>query len=180
VAEAVTISSVARMDDERWLIAGRTERGSLPPPDSRGSWPGACSFAAIYRPLDWALETVQAPAGRALLATASRPERKLAIAVGAEGSTVRVERDQISCHQLPDAPDLASVAIDVLGNEWAAGAGSVWSSRGRDRWKRAWENSTWQAPFVSLLAETGLVVAMTVDGGVLECRSSVFDPTKPA
>jgi eukaryotic-like serine/threonine-protein kinase len=180
VADAATISSVARIDDERWLIVGRSGRGSQPPSDGRGSWPGASSFAAIYRPLDWELDRIEVPPGRALLATASRPERRLAIAVGAEGSIVRVDRDHASCHKLPDAPDLASVAIDVLGNEWAAGAGSIWSSRGRDRWKRAWDNSTWQAPFVSLLAETGMLVAMTVDGGVLECRSSVFDPTKPA
>jgi eukaryotic-like serine/threonine-protein kinase len=180
VPEAATISAVARIDDERWLVVGRTSRGSMPPSDGRGSWPGARSFAAIYRPLDWELQRIELPPGRAMLAAASRPERRLAIAVGAEGSIVRVERDQIACSKLPDAPDLASVAIDVLGNEWAAGSGSVWSSRGRDRWKRAWENDTWRAPFVSLLAETGLVVAMTVDGGVLECRSSVFDPTKPA
>ena len=179
VTEAGMISSVARIDDQRWLVVGRTTRGSLPPA-GRGSWPDVGAFAGIYRPLDWELEPISVPPGRALLRSASRPERKLAVAVGAEGSIVRVERDAISSYKLPGAPDLASIAIDVLGNEWAAGAGAVWSSRGRDRWKNAWENSTWQAPFVSVLAETGLIVAMTVDGGVLECRSSVFDPTKPA
>lgn len=179
VTEAGMISSLARIDDERWLVVGRTTRGSLPP-TGRGSWPDIGAFAAIYRPLDWELEPLEVPPGRALLACASRPERKLAIAVGAEGSIVRVQRGEVSAHKLPDAPDLASVAIDVLGNELAAGSGTIWASRGRDRWKQAWQNTTWQAPFVSVLAETGLVIAMTVDGGVLECRSNVFDPTKPA
>jgi serine/threonine protein kinase len=180
VPDAATISSVARIDDERWLVIGRTARPSMPPSDGRGSWSGAQSFAAIYRPLDWDCESIDVPPGRALLACASRPERRIAIGVGAEGSVVRVERDKVTTHKIEGAPDLACVAIDVLGNEWAAGSGSVWASRGRDRWKRAWDNDTWQAPFVSLLAETGMIVAMTVDGGVLECRSSVFDPTKPA
>lgn len=180
VPDAATISSVARIDDERWLVVGRTARGSMPPSDGRGSWPGAQSFAAIYRPLEWDFEVIDVPPGRALLACASRPERRIAMGVGADGSVVHVERDKVTTHKIAGAPDLACVAIDVLGNEWAAGSGSVWSSRGRDRWKRAWENDTWQAPFVSLLAETGMIVAMTVDGGVLECRSSVFDPTKPA
>jgi hypothetical protein len=180
VPEAATISSVARIDDERWLVVGRSARPSVPPSDHSGSWPGAASFAAIFHPLEWELEPIEIPPGRALLACASRPERRLALGVGADGSIVRVERERVTTFSVADAPDLASVAIDVLGNEWAAGSGAVWSSRGRDRWKRMWDNATWRAPFVSLLAETGLVIAMTVDGGVLECRSSVFDPTKPA
>ena len=166
VEDAASISDIARIDDERWLVVGRAVQGK--------------AYAAIYRPLQWTLEPLEVPEGRALLAATSRPERRIAIAVGTKGALLRVERDRVEVQNLEGDPDLASVAIDVLGNEWAAGAGSVWGCRSRRPWKRLWENSTWQAPFISLLAETGMVVAVTVDGGVLESRATVFDPTRPA
>jgi hypothetical protein len=43
-----------------------------------------------------------------------------------------------------------------------------------------WQHTAWQPPFISLMAEVGAVVAMTVDGAVLECRASTLDKTKPA
>jgi eukaryotic-like serine/threonine-protein kinase len=183
--QAALLSSLARIDDERWLVVGRTTRGSMPPSQRGQSRRETGAFAAMFRPLEWELEPIEAPPVRALLACASRPERKLAVAVGAEGGVVRVGRDRASSFLIQgaepnDSPDLASIAIDVLGTEWAAGAGAIWTSQGRDRYKLAWENSTWRAPFVSLHAESGLLVAMTVDGGILECRANVFDPTRPA
>jgi hypothetical protein len=42
------------------------------------------------------------------------------------------------------------------------------------------QHTAWQPPFISLMAEVGAVVAMTVDGAVLECRASTLDKTKPA
>jgi hypothetical protein len=34
-----------------------------------------------------------------------------------------------------------------------------------------WANPTWTAPFVSVMADAGMVVAMTADGGVVEGRA---------
>ncbi len=166
VDQAASISGIARIDDERWLVVGRKANGG--------------AYAAVYRPLAWELEPLEVPEGRALLACTSRPERRVALAVGTKGALLRVERDRVEMQNLEGEPDLAAVAIDVLGNEWAAGAGTVWGSRSRRPWKRMWDNDTWRAPFISLLAETGMVVAVTVDGGVLESRATVFDPTRPA
>jgi hypothetical protein len=37
----------------------------------------------------------------------------------------------------------------------------------------AWQNATFQAPFVSLMADAGLILAMSADGGIVEGRRSV-------
>ena len=163
---AATLSAITRIDDQRWLVVGRSTAGG--------------AYASLYRPLDWNVELLSPPEGRALLAAASRPERRLALAVGADGSIVRVERDRIEVVNVEGRPDFAAVAIDVLGNEWAAGAGCIWTNRVRKGWKRVWDNSSWKPPFISLLAEAGLLVAVTVDSGVLECRSLSLAATKPA
>ena len=42
------------------------------------------------------------------------------------------------------------------------------------------QHAAWQPPFVSIMAEIGTVIAMTVDGAVLECRSLLLDKTSPA
>jgi eukaryotic-like serine/threonine-protein kinase len=165
VTGAAMVSAIARIDDLRWLVVGRT-------PDSR-------AYAAIFRPLDFVIEPIQAPKGRALLAAASRPERRLALGVGSDGGIVRIERDRVETFNVEGRPDFASAAIDVLGNEWAAGAGCIWANRVRRGWKRVWENASWAPPFISLMAEAGLLVAVTVDSGVLECRSVALDQTKP-
>lgn len=166
VAGAAHVASIARIDDTRWLVVGRSERGG--------------SYAAIYRPLDRELLPIDPPPGRALVSATSRPERRVALAVGANGSVVRVERDRVELVTVPGAPDLASAAIDMLGNEWAAGVGCIWMNRLRKGWIRVWENSTWSAPFISLMAEAGMTAAMTVNSGLLECRSFALDLTKPA
>ena len=166
VEGAASVSSIARIDDERWLVIGRSTGGRC--------------FAALYRPLDWSLVPIDPPDGRALLAVASRPERRLAVAVGTDGAIVRVERDKTESVNVEGRPDLAAVAIDVVGTEWAAGAGCIWTNRANRGWKRAWENSTWRPPFISLMAESGMVVAVTVDSGVLESRSLALDKTRPA
>jgi serine/threonine protein kinase len=166
IVGAANVSGIARIDDTRWLVIGRTRHAS--------------AYAAIFKPLDFDVQPIAVPEGRALLATASRPERRLALAVGGDGGILRVDREQVEAVNVEGKPDFAAVAIDVVGNEWAAGAGSIWSNRANRGWKRVWENSTWRPPFISLLAETGLLVAVTVDSGVLECRSQQLDVTRPA
>ena len=54
--DVVVIASIARLEDARWLIAGRGA-------DGRG-------YAAIYSPLDWEIERLPAPDIRAFVAVA--------------------------------------------------------------------------------------------------------------
>jgi hypothetical protein len=37
-------------------------------------------------------------------------------------------------------------------------------------WRPVWRDARWQAPFVSLMADAGVIVAMTADGGIVEGR----------
>ena len=70
--------------------------------------------------------------------------------------------------------------VDTLGRHWAAGRGRVWSRRLTGEWSVVWEHQAWQPPFVSIMAEVGIILAVTVDGAVLECRSVMLDKTTPA
>ena len=60
--------------------------------------------------------------------------------------------------------------VDVLDREWAGGAGELWCSVGGADWTRVFRDAAWSRPFVSVFADVASVVAMSVDGGVLECR----------
>ena len=166
VPEAVLLTSAARIDDTRWLVVGRGTDGN--------------PYAAIYRPLDWQLERLPVPAGRVLLDTASRPERTVAVAVGVGGACLELEEGNVNPRSLENRPDLSCIAIDPLGRHWAAGPGRVWSRRTSGEWNVVWEHNAWHPPFVSIMAEIGTVIAMTVDGAVLECRSLLLDKTSPA
>ena len=166
VADAAMIADVSRIDDERWLVVGRGVDGR--------------PYAAYYRPLDWQLDRLPVPEGRALLGSASRPERQTALAVGVGGACLEIENGAPISHTLTDRPDLSCVAIDTLGRHWAAGPGRVWSRRASGQWSCVWQHDAWQPPFVSIMAEIGTVIAMTVDGAVLECRSTLLDKTYPA
>lgn len=166
VSDAAMIAGLSRVDDERWLVVGRGTDGR--------------PYAAYYRPLDWQLDRLPVPEGRALLGTASRPERHLAVAVGVGGACLEIEDGVADPRTLAERPDLSCIAIDTLGRHWAAGPGRVWSRRTSGEWTCVWQHGAWQPPFVSIMAEIGTVIAMTVDGAVLECRSLLLDKTSPA
>jgi hypothetical protein len=165
VSDAAMITSLSRIDDERWLVVGRGQDGR--------------PYAAYYRPLDWQLDRLPVPEGRVLLSCASRPERQTAMAVGIGGACLEIEGGAPTPRTLSARPDLSCVSIDALGRYWAAGPGRVWSRRTSGEWSCVWEHTAWQPPFVSVMAEIGTVIAMTVDGAVLECRSTLLDKTLP-
>ena len=166
VSEAALITSLARVDEQRWLVVGRGH--------------DAQPYAAYYRPLDWQLQRIPTPNGRVFLGCASRPERNTAVAVGVAGACLELEDGVATPRTLATEPDLNCVAIDALGRYWAAGRGRVWSRRASGDWTSVWEHAGWQPPFVSIMAEIGTVIAMTVDGAILECRASLLDKTFPA
>jgi len=166
VPAAAAITSITEVEETRWLLAGRSTEGK--------------GFAALYAPLDWQLEAVPAPETRALVACAGLSERRVGVAVGGQGAVLRVRDGRVRAHCLNPPENLASAAVDLLDRTWAGGAGQLWlSSAGGDGWVQVWRDDDWQAPFISILADAGLVVAMTADGGVLECRASLSQITVP-
>jgi hypothetical protein len=160
VSQASSIAALARVEETRWLVAGRGADGR--------------AFAGIYSPLGWEIEPLGTPESQALVACAGLLERGVALAVGRQGSILHVERGRVKIRQVDPTANLAAAAIDVLDRAWAGSAGQLWLSTAHgDGWMPVWQDPSWQVPFISILADAGLVVAMTVDGGVLECRTSV-------
>jgi hypothetical protein len=71
--------------------------------------------------------------------------------------------------------------VDVLDREWAASLSTLWTrdSRSGQTFVQAWQDPTFQAPFVSLIADAGLILAMSADGGIVEGRRSMGSGSPP-
>jgi serine/threonine protein kinase len=166
-----SVAGLARLDDLRWLVVGRRVQGG--------------GFAAIYEPMQWQLKELGVPATRAFMNVAGSLEREIGLLVGSEGFVLRIDADGTTTSRVHGHPDLSACALDVLDREWVTSLGTLWT-RGYalgESWRPAWADATWRAPFVSLMADAGLVVAMTADGGIVEGRSVSRSPgqsTKPA
>jgi sulfur transfer complex TusBCD TusB component (DsrH family) len=160
------VSALLRLNDSRWVICGRLTQGT--------------GFVAVYEPLQWDVSYVSTPRTRAFVAGASEPERELALLVGADGVSVRVEGEHVSTSVAQGSPDLTASAMDVLAREWVASLGNLWvRDPERDtEWRRVWSDTNWKTPFISLMADAGLVVAMTVDGGIVEGRAGWRGPRR--
>jgi serine/threonine protein kinase len=154
VEEAASIAGLARLDRERWLVVGRKRDGG--------------ALALVFHPLDWRLEPLAAPPGPALVNVAAQPELGIALAVGGD-DVLRISPAQAQVGEISGAPSLSTAAIDVLAGAWAGGPGRIWFAPDeRSAFFPVWEDPTWDAPFVGLFADVDHVVAITVDGGVLE------------
>jgi hypothetical protein len=153
------VAALLRLDDDRWILCGRLAQGS--------------GFAAIFEPMQWSVSYLLTPRTRAFVDGASAPERGFGLVVGSEGVALRIEGDQAVSSVAGGAPDLSAAAMDVLDREWIGSAGRLWvRDPAQDPvWREVWREPTWQAPFVSVMADAGLVVAMTADGGVIEGRA---------
>jgi serine/threonine protein kinase len=157
LVEATYVGALARLDDERWVLAGRATSG-------RG-------FACVVSPLHWRVEMLSVPTTRAYVAAAGQHERSLALVAGVEGRVLEVEGSETRIIDLPESTDASACAIDIVGRRWVGAAGVLWVGGGGG-WAKGWQDASWRAPFISLYADVGLVVAMTADGGVLENRAS--------
>ena len=93
----------------------------------------------------------------------------------ASGVALRIERDQCSVSVVQGTPDLSAGAVDLLDREWAASLSTLWTrdSRSGQTLMPAWKDPAFQAPFVSLMADAGLIRAMSADGGIVEGRNAV-------
>ncbi len=160
VRGAAMLTSVARVSDTAWVVTGRGVEGG--------------GLSLFYLPLEFEARPIVDAANAPLVAAAAEPSREIALLVGRHGTTVRVERGHVERATVEGAPDLASAALDVFDREWAGAAGSLFT-REPDRgapWKRAWHDPAFTAPFIGIHAEGGRVVAITVDGAVVEGREA--------
>ncbi|MES1175899.1 MAG: serine/threonine-protein kinase [Myxococcales bacterium] len=154
------VAALLRLDDSRWVICGRLTEGT--------------GFAAIYSPMQWEVFYLQTPRTRAFVAGASESDRGLGLVVGSHGVALRIEGQAAVASIAESTPDLTAAAMDVLDREWVASLGRLWvRDPARDpAWRSVWMDPSWQAPFISIIADAGMLVAMTADGGVLEGRAS--------
>lgn len=161
------VSALLRLDDARWVVCGRLLDGH--------------GFAAIYSPMQWELFPLEVPQTRAFVGGSSNVERELALVVGSNGVALRIERDQCAVAVVHGTPDLSSCAVDVLDREWAASLSTLWTrdSRSGQNFALAWKDLAFQAPFVSLIADAGLILAMSADGGIVEGRRSMGSGSPP-
>jgi len=154
------VASLLRLDDARWLICGRLTQGH--------------GFVAIYSPMQWEVNYLAVPQVRAFVSGATNPDRGLGLIVGSQGVALRVEGQRAVASLAESTPDLTAAAMDVLDREWVASLGRLWvRDPSRDpAWRGVWHDPSWNAPFVSIMADAGMLVAMTADGGILEGRAS--------
>lgn len=165
--DVAVVTSLSRVEDARWLLTGRRA-------DGRG-------FVALYAPLDWEVKPLGAPEVRAFLACAGRPDLGVGLATGADGAAVWLRDATSSIEQVEAGRDVSAAGLDARGRGWAAGAGRIWMYRSAPasvggqprpgRWDPIWRDESWTAPFVSLFADLGTVIAMTADGGIVEGRA---------
>ncbi len=156
LSRAASVSSLARLRDETWLVGGRT-------PDDAG-------FVARYRPLMWDVSKVEALAARAYIAADAHAESGVGVVAGSGGCTLRFDGEAMTPSVVPGEPHLSAVALDPFGRCWAASTGKLWlQSKDRPQdWTLIWSEPGWAVPIVSLSAGAGIVVAMSADGGILE------------
>lgn len=167
--DVATLASIARIDDARWLLAGRAASGA--------------AYAALFSPLHHEVERLPAPDARALVACAARHEIGVGLAVGTGGAVVWLEDDTVAHEWIEGGHDLAAAAVDAAGGGWVAAAGRIWARVGpasvrgglqpTSRWECIWHDRSWTTPIVSLFADGAAVIAMTADGGIVEGRRDV-------
>lgn len=155
--EASTLSALARIDETRWLLTGRTHDGH--------------AWAGVHYPLDMRINSLPVPQTRALVACTSRRGQRFGVAVGSDGNVVFYDGIGTATATVVGCPDLSAVAIDVESQIWVASGGRLHAFPSPSSPAiTPWHNETWEVPFISLHAEPGYLFALTVDGGVLEGR----------
>jgi serine/threonine protein kinase len=197
VPGAGAINGLAPLDDRRWVLVGRSQRGG--------------AYLAIYDARTHTISPFASMGPRPLLAVASDLDDDgrggVAYAVGAGGSVLAIRTVAESEHPQVDAGeavadggetiveaescgssrDLGVVAIDPAGIGWAATGGRIlkrFTVTGVPKWEIVHEFD-WLVPLSSLLAAGGVLFAATVDGAILEGRDDrvpitpLAPPTRP-
>jgi len=162
VPYAAAINGVAQLDDNQFVLVGRSQAGG--------------AFVSIYDVNAHRLTPFLASM-RPLLAVASDLEG-CAYAVGPGGLAVSIRSDKeqgtaLALEQVMTERDLSAVAIDPTGVAWAVAQGRVLKRMALDQATPKWEtvhSYDWLVPVVGIVAAGGGISACTVDGAVLEGR----------
>jgi serine/threonine protein kinase len=149
-----SVASVARLDDERWVVTGRGQEGA--------------GYVGIHSPLQWTIERTLAPRVRSFGPSAGREDQGIVLVGGAQGALVWIEPGAVRPEVLGSAADVSAVALDQNGIGWATTPGTLWRRQGD--WSLAWRDPATTSPFVALFADRAQVVAVTAEGAVLEGR----------
>jgi eukaryotic-like serine/threonine-protein kinase len=153
--EVASLPALARVDQERWLVAGRDRSGR--------------AMVAFYWPLEWRLERLTADEVRAYLAGSSAADAGMGVVVGAGGRVLRAESGAVTRSAVPDGADLSSTALEESGRLWVVSLGKVWmQSSPSASWECVWKDPRWNVPIVSLYADGRRVLGVAADGGMLE------------
>ncbi|MGZ3416552.1 MAG: serine/threonine-protein kinase [Polyangiales bacterium] len=152
------VTALARIGDRRWLVAGRARDG--------GGWLG------VYEPLSFRVERLPTNAAPTFLGAAGLPERGVGLACGLGGSVAWFDGTQlVPTGPLHESVPLSAAAFEGDARVWVGGAGAMFCARaGQSAWRLAWSDRRFQAPFASIYADDGRILAMSVDGGVVEGR----------
>jgi hypothetical protein len=153
--DVASLPALARVDQGRWLIAGRERSGR--------------AMLAFYWPLEWRIERLAADDVRAYLAGCSAAAAELGVVVGAGGRVIRAEGSTLTRSTLPDGADLSATALEDSGTIWAASLGKVWmQSAAESNWECVWKDARWNVPLISLYADGRRVLGVAADGGMIE------------
>jgi hypothetical protein len=153
--DVTSLPALARVDDERWLVAGRERSGR--------------AMLAYYLPLEWRIERLGADDVRAYLAGASAAQADMGAVVGAGGRVIRAEGNNVTRSTLPDGADLSACALEDSGVLWAASLGKLWMQPTPvSNWECVWKDSRWNVPIISLYADGRRILGVAADGGMIE------------
>ncbi len=93
LSKAASVSALARVTDDRWLIAGRSLKGD--------------GFAAVYAPLMFEVRRIKTDAVKAFHDCAAQPDLGLGVAAGAAGRVLRVTKSGVRESVVPREHDLS-------------------------------------------------------------------------
>lgn len=151
VPDVRKVHACTALSDTAWLFVGEASDGS--------------GILLEFRPLGRRAHVASLVPGRAVRACASQVESGIALAAGDGGYFASIVESQARESSLQAELEISAVAVDVLGREWAASPGSVWTRN--NAWERAWHDPTWSSPFVGIMADVGRIIAVTHDGGIV-------------
>jgi serine/threonine protein kinase len=153
--DVTSLPALARVDRERWLVAGRERSGR--------------AMLAFYWPLEWRIERIAADEVRAYLAGSSASEACMGVVVGAGGRVIRADESKLTRSTLPDIADLSATVLEEDGSIWAASLGKLWlQATPGGSWECVWKDPRWKVPIISLSADGRRVLGVAADGGMIE------------
>jgi hypothetical protein len=157
----VVISSVARVDDATWLVAGRRGKGG---------------YVGVYHPLSWTIDAIPTAGASSFLSTDAQPSRHVGVATALGGSLVWRDMMGSRVEKLEGGHDLSASAIDPQGQGWVAGSGRIWTREPDGSWRRMWSDKSRAVPIVSLACDVDRVFALFADGSIVAGRGELGDP----